>query len=657
MKIRSGCPRDCYGGCSVILTVENDRIVNIEGDPLNKATQGYICLKGKLYLEKNYGDKRLKFPLKKVGERGEGRFVRVSWEEAIEEISKKIDYYQNISPKSIMFYKGSGEIGIFSKCAFGFWNQLKGYTTTYGDLCFSAGLEGVIQTYGKAIHNAPWDLENAKCIVLWGKNSAETNFQEMLFIKKAKNNGAKVIVIDPVKTKTAKEADYYIQIMPGQDQLLALGLANYLIKNKMIDEGFIDKYTYGFEEFKTYVEKFDLKTVAAICKINEEEITKLAKLIWDNRPLSLICGLGLQRRINGGQTIRAIGLISALVGSVGIEGGGFRYANLSEPKLKWPFLIESPEEVDYVHVSEIGKGIIEKNIRMLFVQSANPVVSNPDSKNIRKALSQLDFIVVIEQYLSDTAKFADYILPAAATFEYYDILKSYWHPYVIFMDKAHDPLEECKHESEIYRMLAKKLKLNLDYIPENNIDNIKKILKASGIEKSLEELKNAPYLPEDYDEVAFRDRKFNTVTGKIQFKSKTMKRWKMSLIPEHIENKRTDYPLMLISYHSYEKINSQYSEIDKIKKLLGAPKAKINPEDARIRNINHGDKIKIFNDMGAIYAYAEVTSDIKEGVISIPFGFLVEEKANVNDIVESLKTDIGNGTAFHDNYVEVIKLD
>ncbi|WDU84438.1 molybdopterin-dependent oxidoreductase [Caloramator sp. Dgby_cultured_2] len=143
--------------------------------------------------------------------------------------------------------------------------------------------------------------------------------------------------MDPVKTKTAKEADYFIQIMPGQDQLLALGLVNYLIKNKMIDEEFIDKYTYGFEEFKTYVEKLDLKTVATICKINEEEIIKLARLIWENRPLSLICGLGLQRRINGGQTIRAIGLIPALVGSVGIEGGGFRYANLSEPKLKWPF--------------------------------------------------------------------------------------------------------------------------------------------------------------------------------------------------------------------------------------------------------------------------------------------------------------------------------
>lgn len=657
MKIRSGCPRDCYGGCSVILTVENDRIVNIEGDPLNKATQGYICLKGKSYIEKNYGDKRLKFPLKRVGERGEGRFIRVSWEEAIEEISKKLVYYQHVNPKSVMFYKGSGEIGTFSKCASGFWNQLKGYTTTYGDLCFSAGLEGVIQTYGKAIHNAPWDLENAKCIILWGKNSAETNFQEMFFIKKARNNGAKVIVIDPVKTKTAKEADYFLQIMPGQDQVLALGLANYLIQNKMIDKEFIDKYTYGFEEFKNYVEKFDLKTVASICRIKEDDIIKLARLIWDNRPLSLICGLGLQRRINGGQTVRAIGLIPALVGSIGIKGGGFRYANLSEPKLQWPFFIDAPDDVDYVHVSEIGKGIIEKNIKMLFVQSANPVVSNPDSKNIRKALTELDFIVIIEQYLSDTAKFADYILPAAATFEYFDLLKSYWHPYVIFMDKAHDPIFECKHESEIYRMLAEKLKLNLDHIPENNLDNVEKILKASGIEIALEDLKKAPYLPKDYDEVAFRDRKFNTVTGKIQFKSKTMKKWKQSLLPEYKENEKTDYPLMLISYHSYEKINSQYSEIDKIKKLMGAPKAKINPEDARVRNIISGDRVKIFNYMGAIFAYAEVTNDIKQGLISIPFGLSLEEKANVNDVVESMKTDIGNGTAFHDNYVDVIKID
>ncbi|KRQ88098.1 Dimethyl sulfoxide reductase DmsA precursor [Caloramator mitchellensis] len=656
MKIRSGCPRDCYSGCSLILEIEDGRIKNIDGDPLNRATQGLICIKGKSYLERNYGKQRLRYPLKRIGKRGENNFKRIVWEEAISEICDNIENYQKYSPRSILFYKGSGEIGTVSKGAYGFWNQLNGYTTTYGDLCFSAGVEATIQTYGRAIHNAPWDIENAKSILVWGKNTAETNFQEMLLIKKAKSNGAKLIVIDPVKTKTAKEADIYIQIEPETDIYLALGIANYILNNNLADLDFISKYTYGFEEFKKSIKNYDIDLVTEKCKISKAEFESIIKIICNNKPFKLICGLGIQRRKNGGQTVRAISLIPAILGSIGIRGGGFNYANLSAPKLIWPIKYETPKDVDYIHVAELGKGIKEKNIKMAFIQAANPVISNPDTIEIIDAFNNMEFVVVIDNYMSATAKYADIVLPAAATFEYFDIFKSYWHPYVILIDKAHEPLDECKHESEIYRMMASKLKLEVDLIPANNEELINRILEASNINATIDDLRKVPFLDQNYNEIAFEDKHFNTVTGKIQFKSKTMKKWKQSVIPEASGMEtNNEYPFNIISYHSYEKINSQYSDIDRIRKITGAPKVLINEMDAEEKGILNDDKVLIYNANGSITATAYLTNDVKRGTISIPFGYLLEDGANVNTLLKPQITDIGNGTVFHSLRVDFKK--
>lgn len=655
-EIRSGCPRDCYSSCSVILNIDNGRIVDIKGDPLNKATCGMICVKGRAYMERNYGESRLKYPLRRVGKRGEGKFERISWEEAIGEISSKILKYQENRPEDILYYCGSGASGVAKKSALGFWNQLGGYSTTYGTLCLATGNEAVIQTYGSSTHNAPWDLENAGCIVLWGKNPANTNFQEMSFINKAIKKGSKLIVIDPIKTKSSVKSDMHIMTKNGTDGALALALANYMIENDIYDREFIDKYAYGFEEYRESIRKYTLDYAAGECGIQREEITGLAEMIWNNRPLTLICGYGIQRYTNGGQTVRAISLIPALIGDIGIRGGGFRYLNRSPEKTVWPYDLPKPEKHQELHIGRLGQEILDRGIRMMWVEMANPAVSNPNTPKIMEALNSLDYIVVVEQYLSDTATYGDIILPAAATFEYYDLINSYWHPYLIFVDKAHEPLYECKHESEIYRLLGKRIGMDMGLIPENNIGLIEKILEESKIDVTVEELKKGPYLPGDYNEIAFEDRKFNTVTGKIQFKAKTLKKWHTSLLPEYIppvEIAEAEYPLLFMSSHSHEKINSQYSNLETIRRAMGPVRVMINMADAGERNIKDGDMVSIFNNRGSIKALAFVTSDIRKGTVNLYEGFSNFEEANANMLTEDRITDMGFGTAFHNCRVEV----
>lgn len=655
-EIKSGCPRDCYSSCSVILSLENGRIAGIKGDPLNKATCGMICIKGRAYIERNYGEGRLKYPLKRIGKRGEGKFERISWEEAAREISGKLLKYQEERPEAVLYYCGSGASGISKKASLGFWNQLKGYSTVYGTLCLATGNEAVIQTYGSSTHNAPWDLENAGCIVLWGKNPANTNIQEMGFINRAIQRGGKLIVIDPIKTKSSVKSDMHIMPKNGTDGALALALANYMIENGMYDKEFIDNYAYGFEEYRENIKKYTLEFAEMECGVQKNEVVKLAEMLWNSRPLTLICGYGIQRYTNGGQTVRAISLIPALVGDIGVRGGGFRYLNRSPVKTKWPYNHQKPEIFQELHIGRFGHEILDKGIKMMWVEMANPAVSNPNTSKVIEALNSLDYLVVVEQYMSDTAAYGDIILPAAATFEYYDLINSYWHPYLIFVDRAHEPLYECKHESEIYRLLGKRMGMDLSFIPENNIALIEKILAESKINVTVEELRKGPYLPEDYNEIAFADKKFNTVTGKIQFKAKTLKKWHTPLLPEYmspVEIAESKYPLLFMSSHSHEKINSQYSNLEMIRKAMGPIMVMINEKDARERNIKEGDVISIFNDRGSIKAQALVTEDIKEGIVNLYEGFSNFDGANANILTEDRVTDMGNGTAFHNCCVDI----
>ena len=663
--IKTSCPRDCFGGCTMKVYVDNGTIVKLEGEDSNKATVGKLCIKGMAYMDYVYSQSRIKYPMIRVGDRGEGRFERVSWEYAIKEIGDKLKHVKdNFGPSGLMYYGSGGCQGLMSQYYQSFFSQFGGYSTTRGNLCYSAGIEATRITYGDALHNAPWDLENAGLVILWGKNPAFTNVQEMKFINKAITNGGKLITIDPIKNASSGRSNLHISPKPGSDGALALGIINQLIKHNTIDLEFIKNYTHGFEALKSHVQKYTPCAVAKICQIDENEIYSMVNIIESSKPMTLVCGYGIQRYKNAGQTVRAISMLPAIIGNVGIKGGGFRFANKQWENLKWPHIMKrSVDEIrDEYPSAALGKALDEyKNpeIKMLWIERANPLTMNPDINSLKNAMNNVEYIVTVDQFITDTARFSDIILPAQSFFEYEDVFTGYWTPYLSYCSKIIEPFYESKNESQIYRLLGEYMEYDMDYLPEYNSNTLNSVLKKCGINTSVQELKAQPLMDNNAGDIAFIDRKFNTPTGKIELYSESMYgKWKQSPLPEFCDNIEctelsNKYPLRFLSTHARERIHSQFSEIEKLKTNEGKAILYISPEDAKKRFINDGSKISIYNDNGIIYAYACITKDIKYGVVNLYEGLSECSGASVNMLTNQEISDIGYGATYYDCFVDI----
>lgn len=657
--VKTACPRDCFGGCTMKVFVEEGRIVKLQGDEGSIATGGKLCAKGMSYIDYVYSPNRVKYPLLRKGERGRGEFEEVSWEKAIEVIGKSMmDVIDKKGPEGIMYYSSGGCQGLLSDYYQGFFNQCGGYTTTRGNLCYSAGIEAARLTYGEVIHNAPWDLENASLIVLWGKNPAYTNIQEMKFINTALSKGSKLITIDPVRNKPYKP-DLHISPSPGTDMALALCIMNILVDKNYIDREFIDAHTQGFGQLEGHVAEYTPLKVSEICGIDIDDIYKMAELIHNNGPVTLVCGYGLQRYKNGGQTVRAISMIPALIGQVGVKGGGFRFAN-KQWKLNWPFVPDVKCEVrDDYPASMLGKALDEyenPGIGMLWVERGNPLTMNPDTNGLKKSMSRLDFIVVADQFFTDTARYADVVLPAQTFFEYDDIFAGYWTPYLNYSRKVIPPYFEARNESQIYRMLGDYMGYNMDCLPEYNSETLDKILECSGIDVNIEKLKEGPYILEG-TEIAFKDRKFKTPSGRIELYSETMqKKWGKSPMPT-FEDKQEDgkYPLRFLSTHARERIHSQFYDIPGLGRGSDKALLYINEDDASDRGIKDGDRVMVYNENGEIFAYACVCDYIKKRVVNIYEGLPESSGASVNMLTCQESSDIGYGAVYYDCTVEVVR--
>ena len=541
--------------------VKNGRLRMIEPHPENLATPEGVCLKGLSYIERVYSKDRILFPLRK--NKQNNQFERISWDEAIRLIKENIlSLKESYGPQSILYFTGSGTKGILNEVGLNFWRLFGGCTTTYGDLCWPAGLEATRLTLGENKHNVPWDIENSKMIILWGKNPAETNIHQMLFIEKALEKGAKLVVIDPRRTQSSERADMLIQPRPGTDGALALALAHVIIKDNHIDQKFIDQYVHGFDPFKKLVLEMDPQEASSITDIPVSSIIKLAEYIGTISPLTINAGFGMQRYINSGQTMRSLIALLAITGNIGKSGAGWIYANLQTQifdPLKDPLAFYPPEKPDgiirvSISTSLLGEKILSSTdppIKMIWVERGNPVTQNPDTNTVLEAFRSTDFNVVIDQFMTDTAKEADLVLPAKTMFEQSDVIGAYWHPYIQLKQKVIDPPEEVKPESEIYYLLAK----SLDYsdqqlsgkIPGLNDEDIHNFLEKrleSFPDLSLERLKEGPVLVPFHQEIAFSDFKFLTPSGRIELLSESAKsKWDVDSLPSYKENAESTRPV------------------------------------------------------------------------------------------------------------------
>jgi len=603
-----------------------------------------------------------------------GRFSEISSKEVLDIISVKLgDIKENWGSHSVLWYRGSGMSGLTNEIGYSFWKAFGGTTITYGNLCWPAGLEAVRLTLGSVKHNVPWDLENAKTIVIWGKNPAETNIQEISFIARAKEKGCRIIVIDPIRTPTADKADILYNPKPGTDAVLALALVKVLIDEDLIDHDFIKKNVFGFDELKKSLH-ISLSEAENITGIPAISITELAHIIGTGNPVTILPGYGLQRHQNGGQTIRSVLLLSILSGNIGKSGSGFNYANLQSyiydyPKEPLSYFPDYENDKPFrrtVSMATLGTDMmktIDPELKAIWIERGNPVLQSPDSNIVKKAISALSFRVVVEQFMNDTASLADIILPAKDMFEESDIIGSYWSPYIQYKPKVLDTPGEVMPESEIYFRLSEKLNLNVseDLIPRPGNNNIEQWLEnriKGHSEITLGHLKESPVLAPGLQQIAYEDLKFDTPSGKIEIYSSEAKiKWGISPLPEYTEifhsQNREKYPLIFLTPNTGSRIHSQFGNLKIIKQTNQEPAVSISPADAKIRNLNGGQKIRIFNERGELITRVRISKRILSGIAVLPNGIWFNEGGGVNQLIEGKETDIGFGAAFHDNMVEI----
>lgn len=670
----TACPRNCYSTCSFKVQIENNSIKRILPYRGNLATPEGPCIKGLSYIERINSPARIIHPLIRLRD---GTFQQITSGEALEIIAEKLyGIRQKYGSRSVLWYKGSGMSGLTNEIGTSFWRSFGGTTTTYGNLCWPAGLEAIRLTLGSVKHNVPWDLENAKLVIIWGKNPAETNIQEMAFIARAKERGALLIVIDPMRTPTADKADILYSPLPGTDGALALAIAGILIRESLIDRSFIEKHVKGFEEFSASL-NISSREAEKITGIPANNIIELAHYIGQEKPVTILPGYGLQRHYNGGQTIRAILSLIAITGNIGKSGAGFNYANLQsyiydDPKEPLSYYPDPENDNPFrriISMARLGNDILNATnpeIRAAWIERGNPVLQAPDTNLVIRALSRLEFRVVVEQFMTDTAQIADLILPAKDMFGQSDILGSYWSPYIQYKPKILEQPGEVMPESEIYYHLDKLLKLGNDSnsIPEPGDNNIEEWLRKRISHKpdlSLDDLKLGPVLVPGLREVAWDDLKFDTPSGKIELISDQASRiWGVDSLPGYSapvsgEN-ANEFPLVFITPNTGSRIHSQFGNLDIIRKTVENPAAvAISPGDASARNIRTGDKIRVYNSIGEIHSVARILNRIPPGCVMLPNGIWFNEGGGGNRLVSAVETDMGFGAAFHDTRVEVEK--
>ena len=670
------CPRNCYSTCSFMVGVENNKVSKIEPHEGNKAIPNGVCIKGTSYLERANSKDRILYPLLRSKS---GEYKRISWTDAYALLSEKIKHYQQTyGPQSIFFYAASGMSGMLNDIAGAFWKMIGGATRTYGNLCWPAGLEATRLTLGENKHNAPWDLVNARLIIMWGKNAAETNVQQMIFIEQAQAAGAKLVVIDPRRTQTSANADLYLQISPGTDAILALAIGNYLIEKNKVDASFIEKHVLGFEQYKKHVGSYTLQMAADMTGLPVAKIVELAELIGNTQPMTIAPGYGMQRFTNGGQTIRAILALQVITGNIGKLGATWHYANLQsyvfedtkEPDSYYPQINASPLIRRGVSMARLGEDMLNIKtpvLKMIWVERGNPVTQNPDTNVVIEAFRTLEFRVVIDQFMTDTAREADLILPAKNMFEQADIVGSYWNPYVQYKAKVVEPAGEVKPETTIYYELALQLGYAKDlvekYIPQPTDAAIEAYLLHEVKrypELSLEELKKGPMLANTHEEIAFSDLVFKTPSGKIElYATQAEEKWGANPLPEfvlpveHPKREGMKYSLQLLTPNTKNRIHSQFGNLKVMQLLDPEPFVQINPQDAAYRNIKQHQYVRVFNERGTFKLKALVDSSILKGCVAISNGWWLTQGGTPNLLSKGRETDMGYGAAFHDVMVEI----
>ena len=699
------CPHDCPDTCSILTTVENGKAIAVRGNPDHPFTRGRLCVKVNNYEERVYSDKRVLYPLRRVGPKGSKQFQRISWDEAIETIAKR---WKSIiatdGAQAILPYSYLGTQGIINGLNVGdpLFNKL-GATVSERTFCDSGSCTAYMMTIGPTPGVDPESFVHSKYILLWACNTLGTNSHHWPFIEQAKKAGAKLVVIDPVRTRTARLADWHIPIRPGTDAALALAMIHVIIKENLVDRDYIDKHTVGYDELAERASTYTPEFAARETGIPVEDIVKLAREYATTPPAVVRIGVAVERHAGGGQTVRAIACLPGLIGAWKHVGGGLLQLPIWAFPVKWEVLMRpdlQPEKMRVLNSWRLGQALtgelgFDPPIKALFVYNANPMAMVTEQAKLEQGLEREDlFTVVSEHFLTDTARYADIVLPATTQLEQKDIMFSWGHLYLSYNNPAIEPLGEAVSNTELFRRLAKAMGIDDpsfyrtdDEIIEASLDWTNPVLQ--GI--TLEDVKAKGYarltMPSADDWAPHREGNFPTPTGKCEFKSSItgggnfvvplfrqgyngdQDGTPVDALPHYIppnENPQTTpalakrYPLSLITPKSHAFLNSNYGNLPAQTAQAGEEQSVfLHPEDAEQRGIVAGAPIRVFNDRGAFEAFASISPDIMPGVVMAPSGYWHRSNrkgATVHALTPPAYADLGRAPTFSDVLVQVGKL-
>jgi anaerobic selenocysteine-containing dehydrogenase len=679
--IHAACPHDCPDTCAMLVEVEDGRATRVSGDPDHPPTQGFLCTKVTRYLERVYNPDRVLYPMRRIGAKGEGRFERISWDEALATIARRFREIAESGdgPEAILPYSYGGTMGIVNSGSMDrrFFNRL-GASKLARTICSAAGGDAMRYTVGATIGTDMENFHRARLIVLWGTNTLSSNIHLWPQIKEAVANGAKLIGIDPYRNHTIDQCHQFIQVRPGTDAALALAMMNVIISDDLEDRDYIERHTLGFDKLRERVAEFPPARAADICGVTEDEIVSFAREYAATRPAVIRVNYGLQRHAGGGMAVRTIACLPALTGSWRDAGGGVLLSSsgmfaFDERVLQRPDL--TPGDPRTINMSRLGEALIEARppVRAIYVFNSNPAAVAPDQSKVLEGFRREDlFTVVHEQFQTDTADYADILLPATTQLEHRDLVKPYGHYYLVYNEPAVAPLGEAKPNWEVFRLLAARMGFEDDCFRDTDEDIIRQALATDyeplkGI--TLERLKRDGWVRLNLAETfaPFADGGFLTPSGKCEFYSEALERAGLDPLPAYIPPRESPasapdlaarYPLQLISPPANSFLNTTFSHLPSFLKSERQPFIQLHAEDAARRGINEGDAVRVWNDRGECQLTARVSDRVRPGVavaLSIWWNKLSPGRTNVNQTVSQALTDIGAGATFYDNLVEVAK--
>ena len=692
--VHAACPHDCPDACGVLITVDGGRAVKIQGDPRHPVTRGFLCAKVAKYLDRVYSPARVLYPMRRVATKGNPgesaapgqAFERISWDEALDEITSRFRrIITEFGGEAILPYSYGGTLGKLGYASMDrrFFHRL-GASQLARNICSEAGGAGVRSVYGVNMGTEPEQFRHSKYIIAWAANIHGNNVHLWPFVEEARRNGAKLVVIDPYRTRTAGCADWHIAINPGTDVALALGMMHIIIRDNLYDADYVSRHTIGFDQLRKKVEEYPPEKVSGWTGIAVSDVEKLAREYAVQRPAVIRMNYGVQRSENGGTAARVIAMLPVVTGSWKEVGGGFQLSTsgafgLNNAALERPDLMQlalgRPARV--INMVELGKVLAgaEPPIKALFVYNSNPAAVCPNHNEVVRGLLRSDlFTVVHEQFFTDTTDYADLVLPATTFFEHKELQSAYGHYFLQISNPAIEPVGECRSNVDLFRTLAVRMGFTEECFRDSVDDMIDAALDSAnpwlkGITR--QRLENEGHIRLAFREnghsgsepfLPFANGGFRTLSGKAELYSEKLRDLGLdpvaAFIPPEESRHRPqskDYPLELLARKADNFLNSTFTNLPGMQALEETGLLEMNSADAESRGIHNGDSVRVFNSRGSIELKARVNGSVPRGVVAAKLNWakLTPGRKNINVLTSEKLTDIGASATFYSVLVEV----